>query len=320
VPEEPVFILFGPTACGKTALLEALFCCTGLSAEIISSDSMQVYRGMNIGTAKPDASLCKRLPHHLIDILEPCEQFNSGDFVRLACENVLKITSRHALPVISGGTGFYINNFINGLPEAPPSCDAIRATLKTELAEKGAAHLMAELEASDPVSASRIHINDEYRLLRALEVTRLTGSPLSSFKVAASCDRKNTLIVGLECNRDTLYERINKRCAAMISAGLYDEVQSLFKKGYTPKTSALKAIGYKEFFDENDSIIKNNSFNIEYAQNLIAKNSRNYAKRQITYFKNIANVVHVSLDNCSMQNVASKIKELILKFMDKNVI
>ncbi|MDR1352640.1 MAG: tRNA (adenosine(37)-N6)-dimethylallyltransferase MiaA, partial [Treponema sp.] len=179
----PVLLLFGPTASGKTAVLEQLASSGGSfpPIEIVSADSMQVYRGMDIGTAKPSRELLARLPHHLIDIRDPAEQFNAGEFVRLADEAVRDIARRGKFPVVSGGTGFYLANFVLGLPPAPPSDAAVRLALKAELREKGAAPLRAELAACDPASAARIHENDEYRLLRALEVWRLSGRPLSDF-------------------------------------------------------------------------------------------------------------------------------------------
>ena len=217
----PVLVLFGPTASGKTSILQKLFNPSGsLQAEIVSADSMQVYRGMNIGTAKPSAEEQERLPHHLIDIRDPSQQFNAGDFVRLADEACLQITSRGKLPVVSGGTGFYLKNFIMGLSEAPPSDAEVREQLKQELRENGAAALMEELAACDPISAGRIHINDEYRLLRALEVYRSCGSPLSSFEVSAVEKRSNFrfITIGLSRAREELYRRINQRCRN-VSAG-----------------------------------------------------------------------------------------------------
>lgn len=325
-------MLMGPTASGKTALLTRLFARhdTAVSSakgffdavEIVSADSAQVYRGMDIGTAKPDAALRAALPHHLIDIFEPDEQFNSGDFVRLANAAVEHISGRGGLAVMSGGTGFYINNFIYGLPEAPPSDEHIRVKLKTELAERGSAALMDELASCDSESAARIHINDSYRLLRALEVFRLTGKPLSSFQnflTARREERKNTLIIVISREREELYKRINARCADMRGAGLKDEVQSLFEKGYTPKNSALRAIGYKEFFtlDENGCYKMLPSDYDVMIDKSIAQNSRNYAKRQITYFKSIknANWIMLSENQNEFDKSVSKIKMLMDKFL-----
>ena len=308
----PVFILFGPTASGKTAILEKLFSpqraaetdgqladppapgwppetagpavklplagpaaepaaiipAEIISAEIISADSMQVYRGMDIGTAKPSPAEREKIRHHLIDIRNPDEQFNAGEFVRLAEEACFAAHSRGNLPVVSGGTGFYLKNLVLGLPEAPPSDEVIRSRLKEELASRGAAALMEELAALDPQSAQRIHINDEYRLLRALEVCRLTGKPLSSFASPWTPDSPlphspfptphsplnkspfHFLIMGLRRKREDLYRRINERSAAMFRAGLASEVKRLFEAGYTPLDPGLRAIGYREFFIE----------------------------------------------------------------------
>jgi tRNA dimethylallyltransferase len=301
----PVLVLFGPTASGKTGILLELF--NSAQAEVISADSMQVYRGMDIGTAKPTAQERESLPHHLIDICEPSQQFNAGDFVRLADEACLQIAERGKLPVVSGGTGFYLKNFILGLSEAPPSSDEIRTTLKKELLEKGAAALMEELAAADPVSAERIHLNDEYRLLRALEVYRSCGKPLSSFETTAASSRScyRMIIIGLSRPRDELYRRINERCAEMFRRGLSGEVRALFEKGYTPDDPGLRAIGYREFFVENPDDQKwQLSQDMDGVQTLIAQNSRRYAKRQLTFFTGISNVTWIECTNNDAQTAA----------------
>ncbi|MCL2128038.1 MAG: tRNA (adenosine(37)-N6)-dimethylallyltransferase MiaA, partial [Treponema sp.] len=293
----PVLVLFGPTASGKTNVLLRLFGPGGLygrNAEIISADSMQVYRGMDIGTAKPSPAERALLPHHLIDIRDPCEQFNAGDFVRLAGEAVIETARRGALPVVSGGTGFYLKNLVMGLPEAPPSDAAIRAALRLELEEKGASALMEELARFDPASAKKIHVNDEYRLLRALEVLRLSGRPLSSFsetgaEQGASPEGRfrsgcRFLVAGLFRPREELYRRINERCASMFACGLPDEVHRLHEAGYTPRDPGLRAIGYREFFVEEEQARETGgpalnanfrlSRDIPGVQALVAQNSR----------------------------------------------
>ena len=281
---------------------------------------MQVYRGMNIGTEKPDAGERAELPHHLIDIFNPDEQFSAGDFVRLAGEAAEDIAKRGKLPVVSGGTGFYLKNFIMGLPEAPPSDAAIRNRLKIELKEKGPGMLMDELAAIDPESAGRIHINDEYRLLRALEVTRLSGRPLSSFNVSgAQAVKKDNFragedfprfrfyVYGLFRKRDELYRRINERCAVMFSQGLPGEVRSLYDVGYTPMDPGLKAIGYREFFVEDEPGVFRLSTDMEGVQALISQNSRRYAKRQVTFFSSLPGTKQI--EACGDEETAVRLFE-----------
>jgi len=286
-----VLVLFGPTASGKTDLLLRHFGSGAQKAEVVSADSMQVYRGMDIGTAKPSPEERLQLPHHLIDIRDPDEQFTAGDFVRLAREALDDIAQRGNIPIVSGGTGFYLKNLVLGLPEAPPSDQAIRDALKLELKEKGAVALMEELARLDPVSAGKIHLNDEYRLLRALEVQRLCGRPLSSFSMSTggSVPKYDFRVIGLYRPREELYQRINERCAAMFAKGLPEEVQKLYDAGYTPRDPGLRAIGYREFFVEDPptSGVFRLSRDIAGVQALVAMNSRRYAKRQITFFSSL---------------------------------
>jgi len=326
----PVLVLFGPTASGKTDVLLRLFDRGLRAAEVVSADSMQVYRGMDIGTAKPSAQEREKLPHHLIDIRNPDEQFNAGDFVRLANEAIADITRRGAFPVVCGGTGFYLKNLILGLPESPPADAEIRAALKSELHEKGAAALMEELAAGDPVSAQRIHLNDTYRLLRALEVLRLSGRPLSSFEVSGQkpvlnfttedtevlrgggINRMNCrfLVVGLARPREELYRRIDARSAAMFAQGLPDEVRKLCDMGYTPRDPGLRAIGYREFFVQDEDGSYRLSGDISGVQALVAQNSRRYAKRQITFFASLPGVQWLQAGDDDTET-AERLKEFI---------
>ncbi|MDR2078730.1 MAG: tRNA (adenosine(37)-N6)-dimethylallyltransferase MiaA [Treponema sp.] len=297
----PVLLLFGPTASGKTEFLEKLFIGVDpfCQAEVVSADSMQVYRGMDIGTAKPSTDLFTRLPHHLIDIRNPDEQFNAGDFVRLADESCEDIIRRGKLPVVSGGTGFYLRNFVLGLPETPSSDPHVRKTLESELCSRGAAALMEELASCDPISAARIHSHDTCRLRRALEVFRSSGRPLSSYSpigaVRRNCGRYRFLILGLERSRDDVYRRINERCALMFRQGLREEVTLLHAAGYGPGDPGMKAIGYREFFVEKSPGVWGISADIEGVQSLVARNSRRYAKRQLTFFSSIPELKWISV-------------------------
>jgi tRNA dimethylallyltransferase len=307
----PVLVLFGPTASGKTNVLLRMF---NHGTEVVSADSMQVYRGMDIGTAKPSAREREQLPPHLIDIRDPNEQFNAWDFVRLAHEAIAGIARRGAFPAVCGGTGFYLKNLILGLPESPPADAEIRAALKSELREKGAAALMEELARGDPVSAGRIHLNDTYRLLRALEVLRLSGRPLSSFEVsgagagqAAAC---RFILVGLSRPREELYRRIDARSAAMFAQGLPDEVRKLYDRGYTPRDPGLRAIGYREFFVQDESGCYRLSNDIAGVQALVAQNSRRYAKRQITFFASLPGVQWIEAGDDDAET-ADRVREII---------
>jgi tRNA dimethylallyltransferase len=304
-------ILFGPTASGKTEILKELFEARAFPRppELVSADSMQVYRGMDIGTAKPSREERAVFPHHLIDIRNPDEQFNAGEFVRLAEEAVLEINGRGALPVISGGTGFYLKNFVTGLPEAPPADAVLRGKLKEELRLRGALSLAEELAACDPVSAARIHLHDEYRLLRALEVVRLSGRPLSSYAVSGAGRRDyRLLIIGLKRNREELYRRINERCAAMFRRGLPAEVKSLWDAGYGPQDPGMRAIGYREFFVEPSPGEVRFSGDIPSVQELAARNSRRYAKRQISYFTSIPGVTWISADDNPVKRIREELE------------
>lgn len=273
-----VVFLFGPTAVGKTECLADL---ASLNIEIISADSMQVYRGMNIGTAKPDAGFLKRIPHHLIDIRNPDEQFHAGDFVTEAERLIPGILDKGALPVISGGTAFYFLNFLYGLPEAPPTNRETAETLRREILSGGRERLYEELRRCDPVTAARIPVGDTYRLTRALEVYRSSGRPLSSFLTEPSPRTDYDIkIIELTRPRDELYARINRRVDMMFEQGLADEWRSLCGCGYTSEMPGMKAIGYSEFFlsDDEDEV-----------RDLIRRHSRRYAKRQMTFFRKIPN-------------------------------
>lgn len=300
----PVLVFYGPTGTGKSALAESFFSVDSPAvyvpdwrgrAEIISADSMQVYRGMDIGTAKPDTASRRSLPHHIIDLVSPDCQFGSGDFVRLADEACADIHARGKLPVIVGGTGFYIKNFLYGLPVTPESDTATRIRITERMRIQGAAALMAELAHVDPVSASRISLNDEYRIIRALEVYENTGRPLSSFALP-SCFRKEYrfLVLFLDRPRPILYERIEQRVARMFLDGLADEVRSLVDAGFTASDPGMRAIGYREFFGPAGEFLTADTGAIA---NSIVLDSKKYAKRQETFIRSIPAVVRVPAED-----------------------
>lgn len=240
---------------------------------------MQVYRGLDIGTAKPDPEFLSHLPHHLIDIRDPNEQFGVGDFVRLADLACADIWARGKFPVVLGGTAFYLRNFIYGLPVTPEANPDVRRHLLDRLASEGAGVLMAELAAVDPESARRIHIHDEYRIVRALEVYIASGRPLSSFRVSESSrPGYRFLVIALERDRQDLRARIDRRVVEMFDEGLPGEFERLIAKGYTSNDPGMQAIGYREFFSAGTPVE-----DLAAVRALIQNDSRKYAKRQETF-------------------------------------
>jgi len=277
-------LLFGPTAVGKTELISNLF---KSKYEIINADSMQVYRGLDIGTAKPSSDLQNIIKHHLIDIISPTEQFHTGEFLRLADDLVTDISSRGKIPVISGGTAFYFKNYLYGLPEIPRVDPAVREALQKELSKHGIKVLYDKLIKLDPIRAKNIHPNDKYRILRALEIIQGSGRLQSDFK-PKSILRKgiNPLILGLKRDRGELYSRINQRVDLMFEEGLISEVKKCLHAGLKESDPGMQGIGYKEFFQMG----RRGDITLTDIQNSIKRNSRRYAKRQITFFKSLPNV------------------------------
>ncbi len=293
VQKIPVIVIFAPTASGKTALTKKLFAPGGshfiLNAEIISADSQAVYKGMDIGTAKPEPELRKILPHHLIDILTPDQQYNVSDFVNDADRACHDIYARGKTPVICGGTGFYIRNFLYGVALTPVSDLVLREQLKARITTEGNAALYKELAAIDPVSAVKIHPNDAYRICRALEVYYLSGKTRSAFAIEPALrPQYDFTFIVLQPQRDLLYRRIEERVNQMIEQGLEKEVQSLIAAGYTKDSPGMKAIGYHEWFEYD---------NKELICKAITHNTRKYAKKQYTYIRDIPGSVVIPYKN-----------------------
>ena len=279
----PVIVIFAPTASGKTALTKELFCEQGshflFKAQIISADSQAVYKGMDIGTAKPEPELRNLIPHHLIDIRTPDQQYNVSDFVDDADRLCAQIYSEGDIPVVCGGTGFYIRNFLYGVAKTPESDEKLRNKLKQRIAQEGNQALYNELLQIDPESARKIHPNDAYRICRALEVYYLTGKTRTEYAIEPALrPQYDFTFIVLEPPRDILYKRIEERVNMMFEQGLENEVKSLLESGYTKDSPALKAIGYHEWFESTDK---------EEIKAKIIHNTRKYAKKQYTYIRDI---------------------------------
>ena len=285
--------LFGPTASGKTKLVEDFF---SDGYQIINADSVQVYRHLDIGSAKPSKELLEKITHYNVDILDPWEQFTVGDFITRSDEAVRKIESEGDIPLITGGTAFYFRHFLYGLSEAPTADKTVRSQVQLLLQEKGNAALHEMLMKADPVSGGRINVNDTYRITRALEVYLQTGKPLSSF--ALPTEPRNgmkPLIIGLDRYRDELYRRIDLRVDIMFREGLVDEIKSLMKMGASSFWLGMGAIGYREFLEAMES----GEHSLSLISDRIKTASRRYAKRQITFFSSFSDVHWIHPDDTS---------------------
>jgi tRNA dimethylallyltransferase len=275
-----VLVICGPTASGKSDL--ALRLAHSLDGEIINADSMQVYSAMDIGTAKPSSEERARIPHHLIDIVRPDQPFSAADFAEAADEAIRDIGSRGKRAIVVGGTGLYIRSLLKGLVDSPGDAGGeIRDGLRAEARERGNLAMLEELRMVDPELAERLHPNNLVRIIRALEVFRTTGIPLSRYQQehAFSSQRYRTLQIGVRVERPLLYSRIDQRVNLMLEQGLLQEVRQLLNAGYGPETKAMRAIGYKEMTAHLAG-----EYSLEEAIRLIKRDTRHYAKRQLTWF------------------------------------
>lgn len=282
-PKIPVLAVAGPTASGKSAL--ALRLCEQLCGELISCDSMQIYRRMDIGTAKPMAEERARVPHHLIDICEPDEDFSVAAFTELADRAIRDISARGRLPVLCGGTGLYMDSLLGGVGFGTLEADpAYRAELADFAEKNGTEALHALLREADPESAAAIHPNNVKRVIRALEICRASGMTKTEWDKQALREESpyDACILALDYrNRDTLYERIDRRVDEMFAAGLEAEVRALRADGYlTPDSTAGGAIGYKELIGYLDG-----HMTYEEAVTSVKLATRHYAKRQLTWLR-----------------------------------
>lgn len=274
-----LLVICGPTASGKSDL--AIELARELDAEIINADSMQVYRGMDIGTAKPAPQQRAEIHHHLIDVAAPDRLFSAADFADAADRAIGDIIARGKRIIVAGGTGLYIRALLKGLVESPSGAGEVRRQLQEEARELGNQAMLEKLAQVDPESAARIHPNNLVRIIRALEVHRLTGLPLSTFQDRHGFSRQRypALQIGISVERQELYRRIEARVERMIRDGLVDEVKGLLAAGYGADLKAMRAIGYKEI-----CMHLAGETTLEEAVALIKRDSRRYAKRQLTWF------------------------------------
>ena len=290
-----VICICGPTASGKTGLAVSL--AKRLDAEVVSCDSMQIYRGMDVGTAKPDAAEMDGVPHHLLDVAEPGEDFSVGRYVKLADEAIGQIHARGKIALICGGTGLYMDSLIKGETFAAPSRPAQREYVEHVAEEKGVAYVYEMLKEADPETAEKLHVSDRKRILRAMEVFLITGMPLS-WHNAQSKQRPpkyEPAWIGLSFrDRAKLYARVDARVDRMLEQGLEAEVRALLDRGIDPKTTAMQAIGYKEM-----AAALRGKCSVAQAAEQIKQASRRYAKRQLTWFRRNQAIRWLYADECA---------------------
>lgn len=305
-PEKPVIITIGgPTATGKTALSIAL--AQHFRGEIISADSMQVYRGLDIGTAKATDEERGLIPHHLVDILEPETPYSVANFTEQAAQKIEELTTAGKLPLLVGGTGLYMNSLLNGIAFAPqPGSAAVRAKLQQQSKQT----LYARLEEIDPAYAAKVHPNNLPRVIRALELFETTGRRMSEAQPAARAKEPpyRALCLALTCrDRAVLYERINRRVDGMVAAGVLPEAERVWNNR-TAYTTAAQAIGYKEFFPYFEG-----AATLETCIEKLKQNTRNYAKRQLTWFRNQQDAVWLYVDEADPTAQAKRLVEAFLQ-------
>lgn len=299
---KPILVICGATATGKTSL--AIDCAKALNTEIISADSQLVYRGLNIGTAKPTVGEMQGIKHHLIDIVGPKDSFSVSDYEERALPIIDRLLAEDKVPIVCGGTGFYINSILYNLGYGNAKADyGIRARYEQILQEKGKEYVFELLRSVDPESAEKLHPNDVKRVIRALEIYESSGRKKSEQKDEMK-PRYDYVAVAIDFPRDQLYLRIGNRVDIMFNSGLIDEVKRLKSVGIDENCQSMQAIGYKEVLEG-----LNNGDNDSTMRDIIKKNTRHYAKRQHTFFKKLNGIVWLKPKDATSETVLRLINE-----------
>lgn len=299
--KQKVIVIIGPTAVGKTRLSVEL--AQRVNGEIISGDSMQIYKEMDIGTAKVSKEEMQGVPHYLIDVKEPTEPYSVAEFQREVRELIDVISKKGCVPIIAGGTGLYIQSVLYDYQFSDTGKDEeIRLRLEKQVEEEGMERVFEELRRIDPVSAENIHPNNVRRVIRALEVFQATGKTMAEYQESQEQELLyDVAFVGLTMDREVLYDRINLRVDLMVEQGLFEEVESLYKKGIRDCQS-IQAIGYKELYGYFDGKLSK-----EQAIEALKQNSRRYAKRQLTWFRNKMDVTWFDMTGADFEVILEEI-------------
>lgn len=304
---KPIIVLLGPTASGKTEI--ALSLARELNAEIISADSMQVYKYLNIGTAKPSRKIRKIIPHHLIDIKYPDEEFSAGEFQLRATKAIERIFKKGKLPVLIGGTALYIRTITDGICPIPSRNEKVRKHLSRLAKRYGRSYLYNRLKRIDKKACEKIHPNNLKRIIRALEVYSSTGIPFSAWQNRRHYLPYPIITFGLEWKRDLVYERIGRRVEEMIREGLVREVKGLLAKGYSKRLNSLQGLGYRQAVEFLEG-----KHDLERMKYLIKRDTRRYAKRQLTWWRKDGRIHWIKMDEeKKAKEVAREIKNICKK-------
>lgn len=312
---KPVVAIVGPTAIGKSRI--GIEVAKILNTEILTADSRQVYRGMDIGTDKPSLAEQQNIPHRLIDLVDPDQSFNAGDFRRHAIQDIARLHRLGLLPLVIGGTGLYIRALLRGLCPGPPADWLIRSELAQEAKIQGPAFLYEKLQEVDPELAQRLHPNDQPKIQRALEVFRILGTPLSVIQRQHRFDEMPYpyLLIGLTMERQTLYQRIETRVDWEIHKGLVEETQSLMNQGFPRELGSMKGLGYRQF-----SGFLAGDYSYEEAVRLLKRDTRHFAKRQMTWFQKESEIQWMTVEESDIPDrAAAKIVEHINQFLSSFV-
>ena len=307
--QKPVVVLVGPTAIGKSRV--GLQVAKALGTEVLTADSTQVYRGMDIGTDKPSQLERQEVPHRLIDLVNPDESFNAGEYRRYAVAEIQRLHLEHRIPLVVGGTGLYIRALLRGLWSGPPVNWTLRRELEKEAQQQGLAALYQELGEVDPLIAQRVHPNDCVKVLRALEIYRQTGLSASQVHQEHGFQEHpfSALLLGLNMDREGLYRRIDDRVHVEIDKGLVEETRRLLAQGYSRNLTSMKSLGFRQMagFLEGE-------YDFEEAIRRLKRDTRHFAKRQMTWFRKESNIEWLEV---SPDETLTKITDRVLDRIDQ---
>ena len=308
---KPVVVIVGPTAVGKSRV--AVEVAKAFETEVLTADSRQVYRGMDVGTDKPASAERQGIPHRLIDLVNPDESFNTGLYRSQALDEIERLYRACRLPLVVGGTGLYVRTLLKGLCGAPPTDPIVRAVLRQEAKDQGHDRLYARLVAVDPVAAARLHPRDESKVMRALEVCQLSGRRMSEFQQEHGFAERpfSTLIIGLNRDRAALYRRIEERIDWQLAHGLVEETKQLLAQGYQLDSAAMKGLGYRQIAEHLAG-----EYDAAEMVRRFKRDTRHYSKRQLTWFRKEPGIQWVTIEESeSVQHTAALVIGQVDRFL-----